>query len=565
MNIVKSPKFPLIMFFVSGLSAILLTVFLFDNDILKDVFRTRTYYFIWITVCSLLYLINKKFPFSLMISSENVKKNFMPFVYGFGLTVIIFSVVEPDFRVLADETNLLNVSQAFYQLREFSHPIESDYYYDMRHFINPAIPHRPGLWPFFASILHTILGYSSHNAFILNFIISWAILTTIVFIGEILIHRFLGYIAALLLAVYPIFTLNATSGGFDPINLLFLLWVGISLTSFIKKPDGVTFEILLVLFALNAQCRYESVILLFPISIAFIWKYRPSVLKHSNVLFSLLPFLFLPILWQRILSPELVNEGDKGKVALLFSIIPEHAANAWEFFFQKGNPEFPNSPLIGILAIIGIILAVIHFFKYYAEKETFWAVGLVALGNILIAIIHFAYYLGDYRFAFIMRYSVAHLGIISLFAAYPIYVAYEYKQWKIQSILFLIFIAFISLPVAAKNERGKSLFLHRDFKICRKYIESLGTNNVLVITDRPSMYTALGVGSLNFEYSNSNAQLIIHNLKRHLYRNVFVIQHIRYTDNSAVESLNPEYELEPVLEFQNSEVDYVRLAKVIAK
>jgi len=566
-NLIANKKFPMIGFLISGGLSILLTEILSSEGYLASAFKRWTYYILWISLFYFVYLLNQKVSFRKFFKWANFKSQIFPVLYSLILTSLLFSAVSPELRVLADETNLLNVSQAFYLNKEFDHPIEVDYYYETFHFISTSVPHRPGLWPFLASILHTVFGYNVNNAFILNFIVGFAIFYVLILFSEIVFSRSLGYFAATILASIPVYALNVTSGGFDPINLLFLLISGLMIYNYLQDSTALNLELLLISVLLGAQCRYESVILFFLVCIAVIWKYRPLLSEHRSFIFITIPFLYLPVLWQRILSPEIVNKGDTGKSAMQLDLVWAHAQNAWEFFWVSDIFEYPNAPLIVILAFLGLGMFLNYFKRIKPSRETIVAFGLITFGIFLIGVIHFAYYLGDYRFPFIMRYSLVFLGYISMFAAIPLYYLYHNKGWQLVAILLTIFLVANYLPVAAKNSRGKSLFLYRDFKMFRKFFNELPSKNILVISDRPSLYAALGIGSVNFPYVNQNANTILAALKKHQYANIYIIQNVQYANGlpNPNEILNSEFIFEPVIELQNSPSSYVRLGRILLR
>ena len=91
------------------------------------------------------------------------------------------------------------------------------------------------------------------------------------------------------------------------------------------------------------------------------------------------------------------------------------------FYWTSDSFEYPNAPLIIILAFLGLGIFLNYLKKTKPNRETIVAFGLIAFGIFIIGVIHFAYYLGDYRFPFIMRYSLVFLGYISLLAAIPLY------------------------------------------------------------------------------------------------------------------------------------------------
>jgi hypothetical protein len=83
----------------------------------------------------------------------------------------------PEYRILADETNLLGMASAMYDEHMTYNPTEVMYYFHgRRREINHVTDMRPAFFPFLVYLGHTVLGYSSNNGFVINGIAAFALL-----------------------------------------------------------------------------------------------------------------------------------------------------------------------------------------------------------------------------------------------------------------------------------------------------------------------------------------------------------------------------------------------------
>ncbi len=97
------------------------------------------------------------------------KKHKWAILVAFSLTLCGVLVSKPEFRILADETNLLSISQALYENRECKNLTSATYYYyGFKSVINYEIDKRPALFPLTVCFFHSAFGYRPENAFAVN-------------------------------------------------------------------------------------------------------------------------------------------------------------------------------------------------------------------------------------------------------------------------------------------------------------------------------------------------------------------------------------------------------------
>ncbi len=541
-----------------------LTYYLKDKKYLEPAFTHSSYYIIWVGILYLLYVIYPKI--TLGFSAEHRKGHLIAMAAALILTALVFLAIPIEFRVLADETNLLNASQAFYEHREATHPIEAFYYYNQLHYVSTDVPHRPLLWPFLASLLHTFSGYTPVNGFVLNFLVCFASLAMLINLGTRMGDTKLGMMAAVVLVSYPLYAINVTSSGYDPLNLMLILFLYAAIHTFLKDENAHSLEILAVTLALAAQGRYETAVLGLPVLVIVLFHFKKIKWEELSPFSFLIPILFLPTVWQRILSPDVRNAGDKAAVSFSFKFLVKHLKNAAEFIVMPGEPRYPNSQIILLLAAVGLILALWCLFKKCDKQQRKMALifgSVIAIGQALIVVIHLSYYLSDLRQPFISRLLVAQLGIMAMLAAFALRTFMTNRTGKTVAIFALFFLPLYHWPIAAFDANTKSLVMFREYHFARAFLKKQTAQNILVVSDRPSLFVGLGYGGINFDYANDNVDDLKRNISYSLFEDIFVIRHINMDTLKADEKFSDKFNLEKVAAIQVDAEQMVQIDRIL--
>jgi hypothetical protein len=225
-----------------------------------------------------------------------LRRNAWGIILSLVLTLLVFRVSPPRFRVFADEMNLLGVSAAMHQSREIHNPTQQVTSFNVRVTLDRQWDKRPLGFPFFVSLAHAFLGYAPGNAFVVNFLFSWG---TLFLFFLLLSSRFSAgesLVGMSCLPLFPVMVHAMTSGSFEILNLAFLLLSLLVIERVYRFRDEGHFLLLGFTVLLLAQIRYESLLfgLLFGGAGAYLC--RRVALRFSLRLF-LFPFLALPIGW----------------------------------------------------------------------------------------------------------------------------------------------------------------------------------------------------------------------------------------------------------------------------
>jgi hypothetical protein len=143
------------------------------------------------------------------------RENWRGLMVAFGVTAVAGFAVEPAFRMLSDEANLVGVSKNLFASKTSTFTVSGKYYYGSYWDVDVAIDRRPTLFPFLVSLLHSVRGYSHENAFLLNLLMLPVFLLVSYRLGKSLGGETFGVVAALFVAAHPVTLISIRSSGFD--------------------------------------------------------------------------------------------------------------------------------------------------------------------------------------------------------------------------------------------------------------------------------------------------------------------------------------------------------------
>ena len=544
----------------------------FSEEIMRKLYIEWVYYilaaniFLW-----LLAIFNTKTKQCYKELTNYCKKHKWAIIIAFALTICGTLVSKPDFRILADETNLLSMSQALYENRECkNYTSVMYYYYGFKNVISSEIDKRPALFPLTVSFLHSILGYRPENAFLANILACFFSLLILYNLVSANLGRFWGKCSMVILAAYPLWVLYYTSAGFDVFNLLFSLILFWYLAKFIKEPSAANAEVLLLFLPLLSQTRYESsVSVLCVLPAVFIMLPKSEYLKFSYKLLTI-PLFFVPVVWLRLLTDnsqglQLVEVGKKSAFSWEFFVTNTKKAIS---FFRGEDIVYGTIPAVTYLAIAGAILAFLYIIfkrKRSYKKFVFWFVVFAFF--VLHAVIRFAFYWGDLTYRFNSRLGIIFLPLLAYFAVCFFYNVRQFfgKGCKGCCALFVIVIWLVYWPVAGQNLGVRELTLYREFRAAREYLQEHfpNKNEFILVADRANLYVPLKYSCINFGYFRNNVSILKNNLGNRTYRYIVLLQTVNRASGKAIDicsipaSINPEV----LYETQIKVDQYLRISK----
>lgn len=455
-----------------------------------------------------------------------IKKNKFVLLSSAAILLVVYVGVEHGYRTLSDETNLLSSSLSMFDRKTVENGLVSESYYGILQTTTSLIPKRPLLFSFLESVLHTLFGFHNLAGMYLN-------LAALFF--TLLVFGFLGFVyfgpmgclgLQLVLLSHPLMSLYATCAGFDLFSSVGVLAFLIFAKAHMTYQRRSSLRLLLIASVVLCHCRYES----FAFSgavLAILWRMNylsiKEVFKEKKLLFTLLLFT-LPIVAQRILS---IGGYEQPQGKSLFSQ-ENFMRNAAAFIKNFWNYELylPYNFILNCLLVIGIMPALIIVLRKPKSVGRDISIISFILVFIDLAIImpHVGGQLND---ATQFRYFI----IMCLFSVYLYFlVSLHFKFSGKSHLVFGIICFLIFHPIAQEDKVHARLILNREFKVEKEFIQKSHLSNILIITERPGMWTAERQPAISFEIAliKGKQQQLERATRENLYNKILVFQHVFY-------------------------------------
>lgn len=546
----------------------LLVVSVSDTATAQQLFVSTTYYFLMATV---LCWAGTYLHAGRDLRREQVvawaKENWPGLVIALAVTVVAALAVQPALRILSDEANLVGTSKNFFATRSATFTVSGKYYYDSYWDIDVAIDQRPALFPFLVSLVHAVCGYSYENVFRFNLLVLPAFLLLTYRLAKSLAGETFAIVSSLLVAAHPITLISIRSGGFDFLAAFFALLVLKSLLDYVRTESPAHLAMLWLNLCLFAEIRYETALFIVPVlALLLVFKrLRWSLLRPYAFVYALTPAYLLPRIWQSIVNGN-VPAQEPGTV--VFSL-ENFLNNAHEYFEPILSPfeAYPaHSAILIALGVVGCLFWLQWLLrrvraKDWQAKELEFAI-LVAAWMALQAIIAFTYVWGRAQYPSAARLVIAIDTFFSFAAAWALTRALQ--RWRpFVPVLIAVAILLIQLPVAAQHRMMNRLTQTRENATTWSFFERLHEKRILIVTDRPNLFTIMGYGAMNFESAKRDTYLFTA-FARHLFYDIYVIQQIQLSTNAPLPGYDiwPDRKLDSVLEFQNDANVLVRVSRV---
>lgn len=521
------------------------------------------YHFMWVLGILLAFATINFWTQHTQVFKHLRNKILISVIVGAGGLVLILLATDHEFRILADEANLLGLSMSLNHDRTYRNILEGSYYYDSFHPTVYSLDPRPAWHPFLLSLLHDVMGYSSSHGFVVNGLAAGATIALIFYISMQLAGWSSGIFAAGMLLANPIFSLGASSSGFESINLFFMtltLWL---IYLFLKSPTQ--HHLLLMVFSAvtTLHCRYESAILFVPIVIAIMSQWRSLTFNCSSILLIAAPILMIPYAWQRSIS-VLYHEIDATKPVFSTNYLRPNLHQFMRYIFDVGATDFPMNPGIACLALIGIMILFGVYRNSAKGSPERRGILLCGLGLISILGVHMTCWVVDYRTVAVQRYAISYATGFAILAALTLFKLQRQPLGQIIAWGLLALVLTNGLAKSGKNTQGRWLTLYREYKMNREFLSQWPRSGTLLIADRPGMYAIHEYGAMSFDNANKNPRGIIDSIRRKLTPNVFVEQRIYYDKPyKPSPELSNKLPLETVHEYQNDSQYYVRISRIV--
>ncbi len=546
----------------------LLVVSVTDTRYTQQLFVSTTYYFLLATVlCWAGTYLHAARDVRRESAVAWVKENWPGLVIALGVTLVAWLAVHPALRILSDETNLVGTSKNFWANKTATFTVSGKNYYDSYWDIDVAIDRRPTLFPFLVSLVHVLCGYSYKNAFLFNLMVLPAFVLVSYRLAKSLGGETFAIVASLLVVAHPITLISVRSGGFDFFAVFFALLVIKSLLDYDRERSPARLAILWMNLCMFAEIRYETGLFIPPL-VALLLLFRMvtwSALRPYAFIYALTPAYLLPRIWQAVLRGN-VPEQDPGTIT--FSL-ENFLNNAYEYYKPILSPfnSYPaHSAIVIALGVIGCILwlrwiqgrLLAHDWKAPHLKFAI----LVIAWMLLQAIIVFTYAWGRGQYPSAARLVIVIDTFFSFAAAWLLTVSLRrFKPFV--AVLLAAAVLAVHVPVASQHRMLNRLTQTRECSTTWRFFDSLHEKRILIVTDRPNLYTIMDYGAMNYETARNDPFIFVA-FARRLFYDIYLVQQIRLSTNEPLPGYEiwPTRKLETMLEFQNDADVLIRISRL---
>jgi len=494
------------------------------------------------------------------------------------VSFVVVLTVTPAYRVLADEANLIGVSRNLFYQRTANFATTGKWYFENFWPLNLATDRRPALFPYLVSLLHVLRGYHPENGFHLNAILFVMFVFASYRLAKTLGGELFGIVTAILVAACPNTLIAARSAGFDLLSSFMLLVVFKGFVEFSNDSSPRRLALLALQLCMLAHVRYEGWALVLA-TVAVLLVSRMVHREHFRgyaCLYGFLPLFLLPRYWQTVAK---ANDAEQPLSATLFSL-KNFAQNGGEYLSVLRRPldiTGPHSPVLMLLAIAGCVMFFIS--SALRIRKLPWASPIIrhlVLAAVLIGaetVISFSYMWGKSLHPSSCRLFVWLDTLVAFAAAWMLtLIGKQFALWtpalKAEAaapatVLSSVALLAMHVPIASEARFTNSLILTRQAANSWRFFKGLHNKNILILSDRPGLFTIMNYGALDISTANSDRSPLLE-LSRHLYDDVYLVQEIDLNTHEPVPQFNvwPDVSKETVLEFQNTDSLSVRIAKI---
>ena len=546
----------------------LLGVSLAHREYAERMFIHATYYFLLVLVVA---WIGTYFHVARDVRKPAValwiKENKAGILVALLVTVVSALAIHPALRVLSDEANLLGTSKNLFFSKTATFTTTGKYYYDNFWDAGVVIDRRPSLFPFLVSLIHVLRGYSYTNVFLFNLLVMPIFVLVSYRLAKATANETVGIVAALFVAAHPITLISMRSGGFDFLATFFSVLVIKSFLDHSRAPSAGTLAVLWMNLCMFAEIRYETGLFLPPVIVVLLLfgLVKQSYIRPYRLLYVLTPAFLLPRIWQAILRGN-VPEQDAGAIVFSFSHFIENARDYFKPILAPFDFHPPHSAIVIGVGVVGSLLWLRWLDGRIRSRDwktpKFQFATMVAVWMVVQLVIVFSYVWGRAQHPAASRLVIAIDTFFSFPAAWMLTVALRrFRPFVVMIVAAALFAVY--LPVASEYRILNELTLTREAATTWRFFESLHENRIMVVSDRPGLYTIMNYGATDFESAKADPSFLP-SLDRHLFFDMYLVQQIDLSTNRPV----PQHEIwterarTPMIEFQNDANSTVRISRL---
>lgn len=465
------------------------------------------------------------------------------------------------FKILMDEFVLSTAAMNMHFEREVFVPLKTHDLNGVYSTLGGVLDKRPLLFPFLLSVLHDLTGYRVGNVFLLNAVVSYALLVAAGMVGARLGRaRNAGLLVVLLLGGLPLLAGNATGAGFEMLNLLLLCVVLLLAFRHLDEPGDASLDALVLGAVLLAQVRYESALFVAGAGVVLAWAWwRERRLRVSWAMVAAPVLLFAIPLQNRIFE---VNKGywqlESGMESPFgFSFLPANLGHAIEFLFVVDGYQL-GSPVLSACGLVALLFFLLYALRRVRALGTEPEVGATAVFGALV-LVNFLLLL-CYHWGQLHDYVASRLALplLLLFALAAGFAAGRWIRrpavWPPVLATPLAWLLLGAVPIAASAMATETFLSFQEVRWQQEFVREHRDRRNLYILPSPLPAVLERRPAMSVEVFSERAEQMAFHLRERTYREVYVFQRFEHDPATGVVAavdrsrLGPEFLLETIEE-----------------
>jgi len=483
------------------------------------------------------------------------------------------------FKILMDEVMLLGTSMSMHFDKSAIVPMRGHDIQGAFQLMAGQLDKRPLFQPFLVSVLHDLTGYRPENAFVLNTILTFVLLTLTYVTGCRISGRGAGLVAVLLITSLPLLAQNATGGGFELLNLVMILSTLLLGMRYLERKDGDSLEAFGLSGILLANTRYESVLFLLPVGLTVLWAWWSERRPTLTWVVVFMPLFLLPyalhnkVFSVRASSWEMASQPGFDRPFAL-SYIPDNIAHDLNFFFNTTG-DHSNSLGLSILGFISLpffaLLMLKTLLNLRAATPIRAALALFSLGLFANALLLLCYFWGRFDDPVIRRLSLP-LNLTLVIATVTVAAEMNWRGQVWRWLTALVGVGFFacSLPAMARHGYSAEYYVGREMDWRREFIAAHPERDYLFIDNNSIIWITHLVSATPVRQAIDQKGNIIFNFRNHIFSSIYVFQRLTIDPDTGRASVpveddpGPDYQLETVWQRRFTPLTVSRISRVVS-
>ncbi|HNX04607.1 MAG TPA: glycosyltransferase family 39 protein, partial [Opitutales bacterium] len=434
-------------------------------------------------------------------------------------------------KVLYDEDVICGVAYKMHEDRMAMYPARMHFCDGQLHVFTSAVDKRPVFFPFVLSTVHDLTGYRTANVFVLNAVLTFALLSALYYWVKPTAGPAGAAAAVLLLAGLPLLAQCATGAGFEVMNIFLIAAFALAGRRYLARQGSDGLDLFICVALMLASTRYESALYLFALAAIVLFKWIREKRVTMTWFFAVSPlFMFPSILCNRIFVStdgflQLKTEG----AFFSMSYLHGNLDRALFYLFSAPGDNQTSSLLLSIVGVLSLTALAALTGSILSRRRkpnpdfpVLLPVLAVALVTSFISLINNS---GQWDDPIIARYSLPLLLVmVMVFAAVlHFFVAYRTVRMLAPAVAAVWLVCFAA-PQMARHEMTDILPCSQESAFMHKWQLENSTVQDLFVDQSALGIILAGRPAVAFSHANAAPWKLQAVLDAGLYQNVYVCE-----------------------------------------